>query len=48
MKERSGVRLSKREQEELRRLLQSGLQPVRTVLRRLINKIPFFGNWPMA
>src|SRR5229473_1506855 len=35
MKERSGVRLSKREQQELRRLLQSGLQPVRTVLRAL-------------
>src|SRR5712691_578105 len=35
MKERSGVRLSQREQQELRRLLQSGLQPVRTVLRAL-------------
>ena len=35
MKERSRVRLSKQEQQELRRLLQSGLQPVRTVLRAL-------------
>ena len=35
MKERSWVRLSQREQQELRRLLQSGLQPVRTVLRAL-------------
>ena len=35
MKERSPVRLSKREQQELRRLLVSGLQPVRTVLRAL-------------
>ena len=35
MKERSWVRLSKREHKELRRLLQSGLQPVRTVLRAL-------------
>ena len=36
MKERSGVRLSKRERQQLRRLLQSGLQPVRTVLRALV------------
>jgi putative transposase len=35
MKEPSWIRLSKREQQELRRLLQSGLQPVRTVLRAL-------------
>ena len=35
MKERSWVRLSKQERQELRRLLQSGLQPVRTVLRAL-------------
>src|SRR2546428_3912620 len=35
MNERSWVRLSKHEQQELRRLLQSGLQPVRTVLRAL-------------
>src|SRR6266704_1610724 len=35
MSERSWVRLSKRERQELRRLLQSGLQPVRTVLRAL-------------
>ena len=35
MKKRVAVRLSKQEQEELRRLLQSGLQPVRTVLRAL-------------
>ena len=35
MKERTAVRLSKQEQRELRRLLQSGLQPVRTVLRAL-------------
>jgi len=35
MKERSWVRLSRRERQELRRLLQSGLQPVRTVLRAL-------------
>src|SRR6266446_2784007 len=35
MKEQSRVRLSKQEQQELRRLLQSGLQPVRTVLRAL-------------
>ncbi len=33
--ERSWVRLSKRERQELQRLLQSGLQPVRTVLRAL-------------
>ncbi len=35
MKTRSWIRLSKREQQELRRLLHSGLQPVRTVLRAL-------------
>jgi len=35
MKERSGARLSKREQQEVQRLLRSGLQPVRTVLRAL-------------
>src|SRR5438309_11804125 len=35
MSERSWVRLSKRERQELQRLLQSGLQPVRTVLRAL-------------
>ncbi len=35
MRERSWIRLSKREQQELRRLLQSGLQAVRTVLRAL-------------
>jgi transposase len=35
MNERSWVRLSKQERQELRRLLQSGLQPVRTVLRAL-------------
>jgi hypothetical protein len=35
MTERSWIRLSQREQQELRRLLQSGLQPVRTVLRAL-------------
>jgi transposase len=35
MKKRVAVRLSKQEQEDLRRLLQSGLQPVRTVLRAL-------------
>jgi putative transposase len=35
MKQRSGLRLSKQEQQQLRRLLQSGLQPVRTVLRAL-------------
>jgi transposase len=35
MRERSWIRLSKREQQELRCLLQSGLQPVRTVLRAL-------------
>src|ERR1035437_4570718 len=33
MRERSWIRLSKPEQQELRRLLQSGLQPVRTVRR---------------
>jgi transposase len=31
----SGVRLSKQERQELGRLLQGGLQPVRTVLRAL-------------
>jgi putative transposase len=36
MKERSSVRLSKQEQQELRHLLQSGLQPVRTVLWALV------------
>jgi len=35
MKERSWVRLSKRERQQVQRLLQSGLQPVRTVLRAL-------------
>ena len=35
MKKQSPVRLSKQEHQELRRLLQSGLQPVRTVLRGL-------------
>lgn len=35
MKEGSWIRLSKQEQQELRRVLQSGLQPVRTVLRAL-------------
>ena len=35
MKERSQVRLTKRERQELRRLMRSGLQPVRTVLRAL-------------
>ena len=35
MTERSGVKLSKQERQELRRLLQSGLQPVRTVQRAL-------------
>jgi len=35
MKKQSQVRLSKQEQQELRRLLHSGLQPVRTVLRAL-------------
>jgi putative transposase len=35
MKQRSGLWLSKQEQQALRRLLQSGLQPVRTVLRAL-------------
>jgi len=35
MNERSGVRLSKQDGQELRRLLGSGLQPVRTVLRAL-------------
>jgi hypothetical protein len=35
MTERSGVELSQQERQELRRLLQSGLQPVRTVQRAL-------------
>ncbi len=35
MTERSRIRLSKLERQELGRLLQSGLQPVRTVLRAL-------------
>jgi transposase len=35
MTERSGIELSKQERQELRRLLQSGLQPVRTVQRAL-------------
>jgi len=35
MKKQSQVRLSKQEQQELRRLLHSGLQPARTVLRAL-------------
>jgi transposase len=35
MKERSEVQLSKQAHRELQRLLQSGLQPVRTVLRAL-------------
>jgi len=35
MKEQSRVQLSKPERRELQRLLQSGLQPVRTVLRAL-------------
>ena len=35
MKEQSRVQLSKPERQELHRLLQSGLQPVRTVLRAL-------------
>jgi putative transposase len=35
MKERSWVRLSKQERQQVQRLLQSGLQPVRTVLRAL-------------
>jgi len=35
MNERSGVRLCKQDRQELRRLLGSGLQPVRTVLRAL-------------
>ncbi len=35
MKKSARIRLSKREQQELQRLLQSGLQPVRTVLRAL-------------
>ena len=35
MKEQSRVQLTKQERRELQRLLQSGLQPVRTVLRAL-------------
>src|SRR6201982_3861910 len=35
MKGQSRVQLSKQERRELQRLLQSGLQPVRTVLRAL-------------
>jgi putative transposase len=35
MKKQSQVRLSRQEQQELRRLLHSGLQPVRSVLRAL-------------
>ena len=35
MKKRSQVQLSKQDQQALRHLLQSGLQPVRTVLRAL-------------
>ena len=35
MNQRTQVRLSKQEHRELQRLLQSGLQPVRTVLRAL-------------
>ncbi len=35
MKKQPKVRLSKQDQQELRHLLQSGLQPVRTVLRAL-------------
>jgi putative transposase len=35
MKEQSRVQLSKQERQALQRLLQSGLQPVRTVLRAL-------------
>ena len=35
MKQPPRIRLTKQEQQELRRLLQSGLQPVRTVLRAL-------------
>jgi len=35
MKKESQVRLSKQDQQALRQLLQSGLQPVRTVLRAL-------------
>ena len=35
MKKRSQVPLSKQDQQALRQLLQSGLQPVRTVLRAL-------------
>ncbi len=38
MKKQPQIRLSKQEQQELRRLLQSGLQPVRTVLRALALK----------
>jgi hypothetical protein len=35
MKKQPQVRLSKPDQQELRHLLQSGLQPVRTMLRAL-------------
>ena len=35
MKEQSRVQLSNQERQELQRLLQSGLQPMRTVLRAL-------------
>src|SRR5499425_1016645 len=35
MKEQSRVQLTKQDRRELQRLLQSGLQPVRTVLRAL-------------
>ena len=35
MKKQPQIRLSQQEEQELRRLLQSGLQPVRTVLRAL-------------
>ena len=35
MKKQLQIRLSRQEQQELHRLLQSGLQPVRTVLRAL-------------
>ncbi len=39
MHERSRVRLSKGERQELGRLLRSGLQPVRTVLRALARQV---------
>src|ERR1700693_2217079 len=44
MTERSGVELSKQERQELRRLLQSGLQPVRTVQRALALRQPGDGQ----